>query len=86
MLDDHINTARAQGENSYSDVRGTQPVLLFGDAVEWFGDVSVSKTNDNAAVPSLKSKITKILKASPELPWDAAVRRIASKCFEADDE
>jgi hypothetical protein len=32
-----------------------KPVLLFGDAVEWFGDVSVSKTNDNAAVPSLKS-------------------------------
>jgi hypothetical protein len=62
------------------------PVLLFGDAVEWFGDVSVSKTNDNAAIPSLKSKITKILKASSELPWDAAVRRIASKCFEADDE
>lgn len=41
---------------------------------------------DNADVPSLKSKITKILKARPELPWDKAVRRIASECFEADDE
>ena len=41
---------------------------------------------DGVKVPSLKSKITKILKASPELPWDEAVRRIASECFEADDE
>ena len=24
-----------------------KPVLLFGDAVEWFGDVAVSKPNDN---------------------------------------
>jgi site-specific DNA-methyltransferase (adenine-specific) len=24
-----------------------KPVILFGDAVEWFGDVAVSKTNDN---------------------------------------
>ena len=37
---------------------------------------------DGAKAPSLESKITKILKANPELPWDEAVRRIASKVFE----
>ena len=41
---------------------------------------------DNAKVPSLKSKITKMLKANPELPWDETVRRIASQVFEADDD
>lgn len=58
-------------------------VIMSGRDTDFDHSVHVAS---NAAVPSLKSKITKILKASPKLPWDAAVRRIASECFEADDE
>lgn len=41
---------------------------------------------ESAKLPALGQQVAKLLKADPALPWDEAVRRIASKNFEVDSD